>query len=448
FQAESSSDRLAAFQQEVEALVRFKDEYFAQQQEQQQRGGRSAAVEARVEQIASRYADVGASISGPDSRCAHALSMGKLYHCLEEFDQRALDNLTTAAKLKPDQPEAWRLLGETYWKRRDYQSAYNCFNSALQHGRDSAVLRNLSMVLRALPFASAADRLAKVEESLAKAKEALQMDIKDGRSWAVLGNAYLSCYFTKDQSSTSMRLAMSAYSNAMKDPVASSDPDLHYNSAMAHVYLDQYEQALSGFRMAHRLDPSWPQAQEKVTQLPRMLSSIQDIIDSRGRLKPRVYKSMMEGFAQRRVKDLGPYAGGGYSDSRGESVALAEVRLSQLKVGANPETVLLLRVIGLPRADDQVCLSVCAMDSDEACSLVNIFNISADRGLTVGDAMAIPEPTLSRLDFADSETGRKFQFPIVRVPSPDCLVVNGKKAKASAWRSATVFSSQVSSSST
>uniref|UniRef100_A0A1I8G2U2 TTC5_OB domain-containing protein n=1 Tax=Macrostomum lignano TaxID=282301 RepID=A0A1I8G2U2_9PLAT len=163
-----------------------------------------------------------------------------------------------------------------------------------------------------------------------------------------------------------------------------------------------------------------------------MLSSIQDIIDSRGRLKPRVYKSMMEGFAQRRVKDLGPYAGGGYSDSRGESVALAEVRLSQLKVGANPETVLLLRVIGLPRADDQ---------TKPAHS--STYSISrADRGLTVGDAMAIPEPTLSRLDFADSETGRKFQFPIVRVPSPDCLVVNGKKAKASAWRSATVFSSQ------
>lgn len=52
------------------------------------------------------------------------------------------------------------------------------------------------MLLRALP-GSPLEKGNNIEDSLVHAKNALKFDLADGKSWFVLGNAYLALFFAK-----------------------------------------------------------------------------------------------------------------------------------------------------------------------------------------------------------------------------------------------------------
>jgi hypothetical protein len=62
--------------------------------------------------------------------------------------------------------------------------------------------------------ASAQQRFDNIEKGVKYAKEAVQLDTNDGMSWAVLGNAYLSSFFTSQNPQT-LKLCMSAYQQAV-----------------------------------------------------------------------------------------------------------------------------------------------------------------------------------------------------------------------------------------
>ncbi len=58
------------------------------------------------------------------------------------------------------------------------------------------------------------------------------LDVSDGQSWFVLGNAYLAVFFGKLHDATALTHALKAYTRADKDPVqTANNPDLHYNKA-------------------------------------------------------------------------------------------------------------------------------------------------------------------------------------------------------------------------
>ena len=71
-----------------------------------------------------------------------------------------------------------------------------------------------------------------IEQGLAKAREAVQLDTSDGLSWCVLGNAYLSHFFSVSQNPRTLKQAMSAYRQAEKDAIARSSSDLFFNKGV------------------------------------------------------------------------------------------------------------------------------------------------------------------------------------------------------------------------
>jgi hypothetical protein len=71
------------------------------------------------------------------------------------------------------------------------------------------------MILRQEKVASAKQRFENIEKGVAYAKEAVQRDTYDGISWVVLGNAYLSSFFTLAQNPQTLKLCMSAYQQAV-----------------------------------------------------------------------------------------------------------------------------------------------------------------------------------------------------------------------------------------
>lgn len=71
------------------------------------------------------------------------------------------------------------------------------------------------MVLRQEQTSTVEQRIKNIQEGVEYAKEAVKFDTTDGVSWAILGNAYLSSFFTEAQSPTTLRLCMSAYMQAV-----------------------------------------------------------------------------------------------------------------------------------------------------------------------------------------------------------------------------------------
>jgi cytochrome c-type biogenesis protein CcmH/NrfG len=69
--------------------------------------------------------------------------------------------------------------------------------------------------LREEQVESAKQRLDNIKQGVEYAKEAVQLDANDGISWAVLGNAYLSSFFTLLQNPHTLKLCMSAYQQAV-----------------------------------------------------------------------------------------------------------------------------------------------------------------------------------------------------------------------------------------
>jgi hypothetical protein len=71
------------------------------------------------------------------------------------------------------------------------------------------------MILRQEKVASAEEYSDNIKKGVAYAKEAVQRDANDGISWSVLGNAYLSSFFTLSQKPQLLKSCMSAYQQAV-----------------------------------------------------------------------------------------------------------------------------------------------------------------------------------------------------------------------------------------
>lgn len=110
---------------------------------------------------------------------------GKILNNRDKFQKEAEDFLSKAVKLDRTLTNAWNSLGESYWKKGDYEAAKRCFEGAIQHSEkpNKVSLRNLSMVLRSLKPPSFDLEKQLIEESLQKAKDSVALDVKDGMSW-------------------------------------------------------------------------------------------------------------------------------------------------------------------------------------------------------------------------------------------------------------------------
>ena len=56
---------------------------------------------------------------------------GKVLEILPNYNKDAEACLSKAVKLEPNLIEAWNLLGHSFWKKNDLNSAKNCYSTAL-----------------------------------------------------------------------------------------------------------------------------------------------------------------------------------------------------------------------------------------------------------------------------------------------------------------------------
>ncbi|XP_008158716.3 tetratricopeptide repeat protein 5 isoform X1 [Eptesicus fuscus] len=429
---EEGKQILQKLQELVDQLYSFRDCYF-DTHSVEDAGRKQQDVREEMEKTLQQMKEVVGSVQG---KAQVLMLTGKALNVTPDYSPKAEELLSKAVKLEPKLVEAWNQLGEVYWKKGDVAAAHTCFSGALTHCKNKVSLQNLSMVLRQLRTDSGDEHSRHVMDSVRQAKLAVQMDVHDGRSWYILGNAYLSLYFNTGQNPKISQQALSAYAQAEKvDRTASSNPDLHLNRATLHKYEENYGEALDGFSRAAILDPAWPEPQQREQQLLEFLNRLTSLLESKGKVKTKKLQSMLGSL---RPAHLGPCGDGRYQSASGQKVTLELKPLSALQPGVNSGAVVLGKVVFSLTTEEKVPFTFGLVDSDGPCCAVMVYNMVQSWGVLIGDSVAIPEPSL-RLHRIQHK-GKDYSFSSVRVETPLLLVVNGKPQGSSSQAAATVAS--------
>ncbi|XP_045306120.1 tetratricopeptide repeat protein 5 [Leopardus geoffroyi] len=423
---------LQKLQELVDQLYSFRECYF-ETHGVEDAGRKQQDVREEMEKTLQQMEEV----VGPAQGKAQVLMLtGKALNVTPDYSPKAEELLSKAVKLEPKLVEAWNQLGEVYWKKGDIASAHTCFSGALTHCKNKVSLQNLSMVLRQLRTDTGDEHSRHVMDSVRQAKLAVQMDVHDGRSWYILGNAYLSLYFNTGQNPKISQQALSAYAQAEKvDRMACSNPDLHLNRATLHKYEENYGEALEGFSRAAALDPAWPEPRQREQQLLEFLNRLTSLLESKGKVKTKKLQSMLGSL---RPAHLGPCGDGRYQSASGQKLTLELKPLSALQPGVNSGAVVLGKVVFSLTTEEKVPFTFGLVDSDGPCCAVMVYNMVQSWGVLIGDSVAIPEPNL-RLHRIQHK-GKDYSFCSIRVETPLLLVVNGKPQGSSSQAAATVAS--------
>ncbi|XP_044256056.1 tetratricopeptide repeat protein 5-like [Tribolium madens] len=417
---ESSQDVINLLQEKVISLYLYRDHYF-ETHKIEDAIHKNGDVEKKLAEIV-RVFDEGEKRALGGDRAKFCFLKGRALNVVPKFSKEAESLLSKAVKLDPKCVEAWNELGECFWKNNELKKAMNCFEGALKERKNKISLRNLSMLARQETSNSRENLINNIEKGLNYAKEAVQLDPQDGLSWAVLGNAHLSSFFGIQQNPKTLKQCLSAYSQAEKDIVAKSTPDLHYNKGITLKYEEEFKLALESFNKAALYDPTWDQPKIKEKQLVRYLNEISDLVTTNGKMKAKRLQQILQSIDS---KQLGPYGGGSYTSSTNQTVKLDEISLGILKPGLNEEKVILGKVVCTVQNEDSVPFTLCLVDKLGTCVVVTVFNLADGKGVIIGNSVAIPEPYVSDVNFTYKDN--EYKFRLIRVETPLVMVVNGKK---------------------
>ncbi|GFU17427.1 tetratricopeptide repeat protein 5 [Nephila pilipes] len=403
----------------VEELYTFRDHYFENH--------KAESVDQKINDLSEQlnktlkiFSDQTDELNGL-KKAEYDLLKAKALNVLPDFNSEALDILTRVVKFHPKLIEAWNELGTCFWKKGDIKAAKSCFESALREEKNAESLRSLSMILRQVGQ-TPEEKLAKIHESLEKAKEAVNLNIQDGKSWYILGNAYLSLYFSTDQNPNLLKQCLSAYNHAFSDASMKCNPDLYYNWAMALKYDENYRMALDYLEKAMIYDPFWNEPKEQLEMLVKHLENIEHMIIKKGRMKSRKLKDLKSSLQ----KELIPSSlSETYTDKKGQTVILERCKFSCLQEGLNAGKIITGKVICHVYCTDSPSFTFCMIDEEESCFCVNVYNMVQGKGVIIGDSVAIHQPFLQHFNFSFHD--KKFSFSSIRVNSPLQLEVNKKK---------------------
>lgn len=418
-------DELHSLKELVDEVYSFRDCYFVTHSESEA-GKKQGEVAQKMQEALRKLEEKEERFR---HKAAFLLQKGRCLNVAPEFSVPAEECLSRAVKLEPGLVEAWNTLGEQYWKKADLVTAKNCFTGALQQSKNKVSLRNMSMVLRQLPSGDGEEQSKRVMEGVDMARQAVQMDVTDGTSWYILGNAYVSLFFTCGQNPQMSQQALSAYAQSEKvDVMASSYPELHFNRASLFQYEEMFGSALAGYSRAAALDPGWEEPPERERQLLEYLGKVTELMENKGKVKARRLRTMLSGLSTSSSSSLGPCASPQFKSHGGRVGSLEPRPLASLTHGYKAGVAALGKVVFSLAPDGRMAFTFGMVDSEETCIVVMVYNTADSWGVLIGDTVVIPEPNVKRQSVLHKD--QSFDFRSIRVDTPLHLIVNGKRQNA------------------
>lgn len=418
-EAVTEKDELQKMKELVDDLYKFRDCYFETHKLEEAKKKKSD-VSQEVEQTLKKLEETEESFK---QKAEFLLQKGRCLNVAPDYSASAEECLSLAVKQEPSLVEAWNTLGEQYWKKGDLIGAKNCFTGALQQNKNKVSLRNLSMVLRQLPAADGDAHGKQVLESMDMARQAVELDNSDGTSWYILGNAYLSLFFTCGQNPQFSKQALGAYAQSEKaDKIAPCFPELHFNRANLFQYEEMFGSALGGYSQAAALDPGWTEPPTKEKQLLEYLEKLTELTQNKGKVKARRLRTMLSNLS---TSALGPCSSAQFRSPSGRVGSLEPRTLSSFKHGHNAGVAALGKVVFSLASGDRMAFTFGMVDSEETCMVVMVYNTANSWGVLIGDSVVIPEPHLKMHSITHKD--QSFDFKSIRVDSPLLLIVNGKR---------------------
>ena len=330
-----------------------------------------------------------------------ALNVGNKYNL------KAEEILIDAAKMNPTMFEIWNELGDCIWKKGDKKGARNCFERALNQERNKASLRNLSIVMRQQESVTNAE----IEESVKISKEAVSLDVTDGTSWYILGNAYLAQFFLCGQASNDLKCSLNAYSKASADEKVLSDPDYHYNKGIVFKYLDDYNNAIAHFTDAISIHPQFSECLSELNDLKDQILKTRQLIKNKGKLKGKNIAVMLRKLKEKSLSQ--------------KPTKVSMTTFDKLNAGTNEEKAINCILISSFVPNGRTPFVCICLDTESNCFALNIYNIDCGKAPKLGDVMTVPYPQKSAVNIViDNELN---DFEMVRVDTPLNMMINNRQ---------------------
>ncbi|KAF2358735.1 Tetratricopeptide repeat protein 5 OB fold domain [Trinorchestia longiramus] len=383
---------------------------------------RDAAVEASMKETLTQLNAL-AQHSELQSGAVHGrvcYERGRLLSVCPGWEAQAEHHLGKASKFNI--PGAWTLLGECLYNRGDLTGATTCFNRTLSTGEDKVALRNLSMLMRALPASAPQQREDNINKGVEYARRAVKQDPADGRSWMVLGNALLSAFFAVHANTTTLQACRAAYARAEQDKSACALPELHYSKFQVWWYEEQYSAALVSIRTACLLEPAWQDCRMKLQHSTSFLRSLLIMVAKHSNLSA---KRMLNVTKSMKGAHLGPYERGGTPLTGDKQPDL--VTFQQLQTGTNTHKIVQGIVVSTLVPESGIPFVMCLVDCEGTCLPVTVYNWAPGSEVKIGDAVAVVAPVLriqsiDRIALNDS----------VELPNGEQLDLNQQEIRPSA----------------
>jgi hypothetical protein len=228
----------------------------------------------------------------------------------------------------------------------------------------------------------------------------------------ILGNAYLSQFFTTSSEPKLLKQSMSAYHQAERDSGVANNPDLHFNMATLCLYEENYDDSLTGFRRASALDPGWDAPKLKITETTAFLQAMTHSLSAKGKMKSKKAGASLSAALSTPDKFAGPLS---------QSKTLVSV--SDLRPGGNLGAVFVGGVSAIVPTANRVPYACALVDSSGSHVGLTVYNLADSAHFNIGDIITIPDPHFKKVQL-DAD---KVDFCSIRCTEPHRLLVNGEK---------------------
>jgi len=350
--------------------------------------------------------------------------------------------LLRSVKFNPNAIEAWNALGHCLWERKDLGGAKKSYERAVLVGKTQPAqpseqdkqhqdiekqfqlfwkkqriiaLRELSIMIRLVSNTLRDNEKVKqmVSTSFDFAKEAVFLDLTDGESWTIMGNALL-CRYLRSKNMKDMDSALQAYTRALNTPDANVNPQLHYNRANVCKFKQKYQQAFEGFREAKELDPSFDEAHGEVERLTAMMKLIEEIVSKHGGMKKKRLKKFVEQIPEAKAPNALMLI-----DANGKRLSNA------WKEGIQEGKHLTFKVVQLVNDQTDIPLVFIGTDRNANFFLFSIYNVHAS-AIKDGDLVTVQDPELSLVQLPEEILGKPFDHVNVIAREPAKVILNSR----------------------